>query len=89
MGVDYRGYSRAQAEVIVDTVSFVVASSVGLGLGGETIPYIAGWGEDGALEAVSEFAGTIDELARRLESALDAGEKLERDPAVTVSGREL
>ncbi len=75
MGVDYRDYSRAQAEVIVDTVSFVVGSSAALDLGGETIPYIAGWGENGALEAVSEFAGTIDELARRLETALGAAEK--------------
>jgi hypothetical protein len=31
---------------------------------------VAGWGEDGALEAVTEFAKTIDELARRIESAL-------------------
>jgi len=89
MGVDYRDYSRAQAEVIVDAASFVVGSSVGLDLGGETIPYIAGWGENGALEAVSEFAGTIDQVARRLETALGAAEKLEREPAVTVSGREL
>jgi hypothetical protein len=71
MGVDYRQYSRPQAEVIVDTVSFVVGSSVGLALGGETIPYVAGWGENGALEAVSEFAATIDTLARRIEDALD------------------
>ena len=60
MGVDYRKYSRAQAEVIVDTVSFVVGSSVHLDLGGEAIPYVAGWGENGALEAVSEHAATID-----------------------------
>jgi hypothetical protein len=31
---------------------------------------VAGWGEDGALEAVTEFAKTIDELARRVEAAL-------------------
>jgi hypothetical protein len=72
MGVDYRKYSRAQAEVIVDTVSFVVGSSVHLDLGGETIPYVAGWGENGALEAVSEFAATIDRMARRIEQARDA-----------------
>jgi hypothetical protein len=29
-----------------------------------------GWGEDGALEAVGEFAATIDALARRIEDAL-------------------
>jgi hypothetical protein len=72
MGVDYRRYSRPQAEVIVDCVSFVVGSGVGLDLGGETVAYVAGWGEDGALEAVSEFAATIDTLARRIEEALDA-----------------
>jgi hypothetical protein len=72
MGVDYRQYSRAQAEVIADCVSFVVGSGVGLDLGGETIPYVAGWGESGALEAVSEFAATIDTMARRIEEALDA-----------------
>lgn len=71
MGVDYQQYSRAQAEVIVDTVSFVVGSSVHLDLGGETIPYVAGWGENGALEAVTEFAATIDRVARQIEQALD------------------
>jgi hypothetical protein len=71
MGVEYRKYSRAQAEVIVDTVSFVVGSSVHLDLGGETIPYVAGWGENDALEAVNEFAATIDMMARRIEQALD------------------
>jgi hypothetical protein len=85
MGVDYRDNSRPQAEVIVDTVSFVVGSSVGLDLGGETIPYIAGWGEDGALDAVSGFAGTIDELARRLETALRITQPTAREPAIAVS----
>ena len=37
---------------------------------GETIPYVSGWGEDGALEAVTEFAETIDRVARRIEDAL-------------------
>ena len=70
LGVDYQRYSRAQAEVIVDTVTFVVSASVGLAVDGETIPYVAGWGEHGALEAVTEFAETIDKLARRIEGAL-------------------
>jgi hypothetical protein len=70
LGVDYRRYTRAQAEVIVDTVTFLVSSSVGLAVDGETIPYVAGWGEHGALEAVTEFAETIDKLARRIEGAV-------------------
>ena len=70
LGVDYQHYTREQAEVIVDTVTFLVSSSVGLAVDGETIPYIAGWGEHGALEAVTQFAETIDKLARHIESAL-------------------
>jgi hypothetical protein len=70
LGIDYRRYSRAQAEVIVDTVTFLVSASVGLAVDGETIPYVAGWGEHGALEAVTQFAETIDKLARRIEGAL-------------------
>ena len=70
LGVGYQQFDRARAEVIVDTVTFVVCSSVGLAIDGESIPYVAGWGEDGALEAVVVFAEMIDGLARRLEDAL-------------------
>jgi hypothetical protein len=70
LGVDYERYSRAQAEVMVDTVTFVVYAGAGLAVDGESIPYVAGWGEDGALEAVSEFADTIDAIARRIEDAV-------------------
>jgi hypothetical protein len=44
--------------------------AAGLAVDGESIPYVAGWGEHGALEAVMEFAETIDTLARRLEEAV-------------------
>ncbi len=74
LGVDYRRYSRDQAEVIVDTVTFLAATSVGLAVDGETVPYVAGWGEDGALEAVTEFAETIDAIARQIEDVLRANE---------------
>jgi hypothetical protein len=33
--------------------------------------YIAGWGEDGALDAIREYAQTIDTIARRIEDTLD------------------
>ena len=70
LGIDYRSYSREQAEVMVETVTLLAASTVGLAVDGETIPYVSGWGEDGALEAVSEFAETIDQVARRIEDVL-------------------
>jgi hypothetical protein len=55
---------------MVETVTLLAASTVGLAVGGETIPYVSGWGEDGALEAVTEFAETIDQVARRIEDVL-------------------
>jgi hypothetical protein len=70
LGIDYQQYSRAQAEVMVDTVTLVAASAVGLAVDGETVPYVSGWGEQGALEAVTEFAETIDKVARRIEDVL-------------------
>lgn len=70
LGVDYKRYRREQAEVIVDTATLVVLGAVGLDTSGETIPYVAGWGESGALEAVTEFAGLIDQLARTVERAI-------------------
>ena len=51
-------------------MTYCVCGSVGLDVGGESIPYIAGWGEDGALDAIREYAGTIDVIARRIEDAL-------------------
>jgi hypothetical protein len=57
--------------VIVDTTALIVLSAVGLDVSGETIPYVAGWGESGALEAVSECAQLIDRLARRIAHAIE------------------
>jgi hypothetical protein len=55
---------------MVDTVTAIACSSVGLRIDGESIPYIAGWGESGELDAVTAFAKTIDGLARRIEEVL-------------------
>src|SRR4051812_41385641 len=70
LGVGYAEFGRERAEVIVDTATYLMCGSVGLDVAGESVPYVAGWGEDGALEAVTQFANTIDELARRVEAAL-------------------
>ena len=71
LGIGYEHYGRRRAEVLVDCASYIVCGSVGLDVGGETIPYVAGWGEDGALDAIREYAETIDTIARRIEDALD------------------
>ena len=70
LDISYEHYGRERAEVLVDCVTYIVCSSVGLDVGGESIPYIAGWGEDGALDAIREYAQTIDTIARHIENAL-------------------
>ena len=69
-GIDYTTYTREQAEVIVDTATIIACGSAGLDVTGDAIPYIAGWGEDGALDAVRGFAAEIDRVARRIEEAI-------------------
>jgi len=70
-GLGYEQHGREQAEVLVDCVTYCVLGAVGLDVGGESIPYVAGWGEDGALDAIREYAQTIDTIARRIEDAFD------------------
>ena len=41
--------------------------------------YVAGWGEDGALDAIKAYADTIDAVARRIEGAV-------QPPTETVDG---
>jgi hypothetical protein len=66
------------------SVTYCVLGSVGLDVGGESIPYIAGWGEDGALDAIREYAQTIDTIARQIEAALDP----EPEPSTDAVARE-
>ena len=85
LGVGYNEYGRRRAEVLVDTVTFVVCGSVGLDTSGSSVPYVAGWGESGELDAIRGYAETIDKIARRIEDALgpdDIPVSLEPPPLV-------
>ena len=75
LGIGYEEFGRERAEVLVDCATFCVLQTVGLDVAGDSVPYVAAWGEDGALEAVRTFAGRIDEVAKRIEDAL-ADERL-------------
>jgi antirestriction protein ArdC len=68
-GVTYRDYSRGEAEVIVETAATIVCGALGLDTSGESIPYIAGWGEDGDLDAIRQHAEAVDRIARAIERA--------------------
>jgi antirestriction protein ArdC len=72
-GVTYKDYSRGEAEVIVETAATIVCGSLGLDTSGESIPYIAGWGESGDLDAIRKHAETVDTIARTLEVACGLG----------------
>jgi hypothetical protein len=82
LGVNYQTHTRPQAEVIVDTATLIILSGAGLDASGETIPYVAGWGETGALEAVTGHAGLIDRLARTVENAIAA----DTESPATIAG---
>jgi hypothetical protein len=73
--LDYEHYSREQAEVLVDTVTYVVCGQLGLNVEAESIPYVASWGEHGVLEAVHTFAATIDAVASAIEAAIAPTER--------------
>ncbi len=68
LGVSYGEYGREVAEVIVETATVIVCGSLGLDTSGESIPYIAGWGEQD-LDAIRRHAEKVDEIARTLEAA--------------------
>jgi hypothetical protein len=70
LGLGYRDSGRQRAEVLVDTVTYIVCSSVGLDVSGSSVPYVAGWGETGELDAIRAYAETIDEIARRNEESV-------------------
>ena len=70
LGVGYKDYGRERAEVLVDTVTFIVCGAVGLDVSRSSVPYVAGWGESGELDAIRRYAETIDAIARRIEDSI-------------------
>lgn len=66
--------SYAEEECVVETVGHVVAASLGLDTSGEAVPYVAGWGESGALAAVERAAALVDRIADWLERAAGAAD---------------
>ena len=70
-GLTDRDHGRAECEVIVEATTAVVLGSLGFDPSGFSVPYIAGWAQDEAgLDALERFAATIDETARKIETAL-------------------
>lgn len=68
LGVGYEEYGREAAEVIVESAATIACASAGLDTSGESVPYIAVWG-DGATDKLRVYAAKVDELAGELERA--------------------
>jgi hypothetical protein len=68
-GVSYKDYSRPAAEVVVETAATIVCGSLGLDTSGESIPYLAEWGESGDLDAIRKHAEVVDSIAASIEQA--------------------
>jgi hypothetical protein len=62
----------ADAEVAVECVSYMVASTAGLDTSSESIPYMAGWGAERARTKVRTLAALIDGTAKHLEAPVRA-----------------
>lgn len=74
LGIGYADYGREQAEVLVETATFIVATSIGLDTTGTSVPYVTGWGEADAVKAIEKFAATVDKVARQIERAVKDAE---------------
>jgi Putative metallopeptidase family (DUF6782)/N-terminal domain of anti-restriction factor ArdC len=69
LGVSYKDYGRQAAETIVEAATYIVLAGQGFDVTETAVPYVAGWsGEEKQLE---KFAGVIDSIARRIETALE------------------
>ena len=74
-GIDYQRFSRPEAELIVESVACIVCAGAGLDTSSDSVPYLASWNPEHAVERIQLLTGTIDEIARKIERALGADEQ--------------
>lgn len=70
LGITYQTHTRAQAELIVESVTYVVLRGAGLDTAGVSVTYVAGWSADEA-SGIAAFAADLDAVARRIEKAIE------------------
>jgi hypothetical protein len=78
MGIGYDQHTRARAETLVESITDIVCRGIGLNTGGASVPYARRLGRRGP-RPLREFAGTVDEIARRVEAALHPNDPKEHD----------
>jgi antirestriction protein ArdC len=78
--------SYAQEELVAETVAFTVTGALGIDAGGYSVAYLASWSQGAELATVQETAALIDRLARRIEDAVLAPQRLAADSDQEHSG---
>jgi len=73
------GLAKELEELVVEAVAYVVCAGAGLDTRADSVPYIAGWAGDDALEQLQKAAELIDGLARRIEQAIAPVEAPDRE----------
>lgn len=64
-------YQRADAEIVAESVAYIVASTYGLDTSDYSVGYVAAWA-DGDLDKVKALAERVDRTARTILAVLDA-----------------
>jgi hypothetical protein len=70
----------------VEAVAYVALATAGLDTGPDSVPYIASWEGDDALEQLQRTAQLIDALARRIEQTIAPQEQAEPALALRAAG---
>jgi hypothetical protein len=60
----------ASEELVVETVAYIVASTLGIDTSPSSVPYLASWAQSAPIAAIEHAAKLIDTIAGRIESAL-------------------
>jgi antirestriction protein ArdC len=81
---DDQQWNYAQEELVVESVTYTVAGTLGLQVDGFAIPYLASLSEDTDLEVIERAAGLIDRLAKRIEDAVEISGREANAPAGSV-----
>lgn len=82
--IDYKNYSRADAEVIVETVTHMVSEFIGLDTSSYSFGYLAHWSRPDDPKVFQRFAKTIDKIANEIEDIIRKGTEALEDEAVAA-----
>jgi hypothetical protein len=73
------GLAKQVEELVVEAVAYIVCAGAGLDTSADSVPCIAGWAGDGALEQLQKAVELVDGIARRIEQAIAPADDADRE----------